>query len=136
VIRRTPNPDKGGSERIPNASGRAPRVSAERLGELAGHLAERDREIALCLYEQQVLATDQLTLLFFSSQRRAQDRLLFLYRHRLLDRFNPAHLPRRHTRGLRNVRKSGASRPRTGDLLDAAWTCLAGSGRLAAASVL
>jgi hypothetical protein len=37
-----------------------------------------------------VLTTDQLTLLFFSSRRRAQDRLLFLYRERVLDRFYPA----------------------------------------------
>jgi hypothetical protein len=64
-------------------------VSAERLSELARHVTERDREIALCLYEQQLLATDQLTLLFFSSKRRAQDRLLFLYRQRVLDRFYP-----------------------------------------------
>src|SRR6266540_1834797 len=68
---------------------RAPRMSAERLAEVARHVTERDREIALCLYEQQLLATDQLTLLFFSSRRRAQDRLLFLYRHRVLDRFYP-----------------------------------------------
>jgi len=36
-----------------------------------------------------VLTTDQLQLLFFSSRRRAQDRLLFLYRNRILDRFYP-----------------------------------------------
>jgi hypothetical protein len=70
-------------------SSRAPRLSAERLAELARHVTERDREIALCLYEHQLLATDQLTLLFFSSKRRAQDRLLFLYRQRVLDRFYP-----------------------------------------------
>jgi hypothetical protein len=64
-------------------------VSAERLAEVARRVTERDREIALCLYEQQLLATDQLTLLFFSSKRRAQDRLLFLYRQRMLDRFYP-----------------------------------------------
>lgn len=57
--------------------------------ELARHLTERDRELALCLYEQQLLTTDQLTLLFFSSRRRAQDRLLFLYRERVVDRFYP-----------------------------------------------
>ncbi len=57
--------------------------------ELARHLTERDREIATVLFDQQVLTTDQLTLLFFSSRRRAQDRLLFLYRHRVLDRFYP-----------------------------------------------
>jgi hypothetical protein len=65
------------------------RVSAERVFELARHLTERDREIAMVLFEQQVLTTDQLTLLFFSSKRRAQDRLLFLYRHRVVDRFYP-----------------------------------------------
>ncbi len=53
---------------------RALRVSAERVFELARHLTERDRAIALALYEQQLLTTDQLTLLFFSSRRRAQDR--------------------------------------------------------------
>lgn len=65
------------------------RVSAERVFELARHLTERDREIAIVLFDQQVLATDQLELLFFSSRRRAQDRLLFLYRHRVVDRFYP-----------------------------------------------
>lgn len=40
------------------------RVSAERVFELARHLTERDREIALVLFEQQVLTTDQLALLF------------------------------------------------------------------------
>lgn len=57
--------------------------------EFARHLTERDRELALCLYEQQLLTTGQLRLLFFSSRRRAQDRLLFLYRERVLDRFYP-----------------------------------------------
>ncbi|HET8893337.1 MAG TPA: replication-relaxation family protein [Gaiellaceae bacterium] len=65
------------------------RVSAERVFELARHLTERDREIVQMLFEQQVLTTDQLALLFFSSRRRAQDRLLFLYRHRVVDRFYP-----------------------------------------------
>ncbi len=68
---------------------RAVRVNAERVFELARHLTERDRAIALALYEHQLLATDQLTLLFFSSRRRAQDRLRFLYEERVLDRFYP-----------------------------------------------
>jgi hypothetical protein len=68
---------------------RSARVSANRVFELVSHLTERDREIVLCLYDHQLLTTDQLQLLFFSSKRRAQDRLLFLYRHRLLDRFYP-----------------------------------------------
>ena len=89
MIRQTGNPDKQGPMRSSRESGRAPRVSPDRLAELARHVTERDREIALCLYEQQLLETDQLTLLFFSSKRRAQDRLLFLYRQRVLDRFYP-----------------------------------------------
>jgi Replication-relaxation len=64
-------------------------VTAERVFELVRHLTERDREIALVLYDQQLLTTAQLQLLFFSSRRRAQDRLLFLYRHRVVDRFYP-----------------------------------------------
>lgn len=71
------------------ALSRARRVGADRVFELARHLTERDREVALHLYDQQVLTTEQLTLLFFSSKRRAQDRLLFLYRQRVLDRFYP-----------------------------------------------
>jgi Replication-relaxation len=65
------------------------RVSADRVFELARHLTWRDREIVTCLYDHQVLATGQLELLFFTSRRRCQDRLLFLYRHRVLDRFYP-----------------------------------------------
>jgi hypothetical protein len=65
------------------------RVSADRVFDLARHLTWRDREIATCLYDHQVLATGQLELLFFSSRRRCQDRLLFLYRERVIDRFYP-----------------------------------------------
>jgi hypothetical protein len=82
-------------------------VSAERVFELARHLTERDREIAFRLYDQQVLTTDQLTLLFFSSTRRAQDRLLFLYRERVVDRFYP-------------VSRFGAGKPQAHWLLDEA----------------
>lgn len=57
--------------------------------ELANHLTDRDREIALALYEHRILTSSQLTLLFFSGRRRAMDRLLFLYRARVLDRFYP-----------------------------------------------
>ena len=64
-------------------------MSAERVFELARHLTERDREIALALFQHQLLTTDQLTLMFFSSKRRAQDRLRFLYDERVLDRFYP-----------------------------------------------
>jgi len=59
------------------------------MAALASHLTDRDREIALALYEHRILTSSQLTLLFFSGRRRAMDRLLFLYRHRVLDRFYP-----------------------------------------------
>jgi hypothetical protein len=61
----------------------------ERLIRIARHLTERDRAIAIALYEHQLLTTDQLTLLFFSSKRRTQDRLRFLYDQRVVDRFYP-----------------------------------------------
>lgn len=64
-------------------------MSAERVFELARHLTVRDREIVFALYQHQLLTTDQLMLLFFSSKRRAQDRLRFLYEERVLDRFYP-----------------------------------------------
>jgi len=83
-------PRQQGGETRPRRNTRPHRASAERLFELARHLTERDREAALYLYRHRVLTTDQLQLLFFSSRRRAQDRLLFLYRNRVLDRFYPA----------------------------------------------
>lgn len=74
-----------------SSSSRAPRsrLTADRLVELASHLTDRDREIAMALYEHRILTSSQLTLLFFSGRRRAMDRLLFLYRARVLDRFYP-----------------------------------------------
>ena len=92
------------SEPIPALS-RARRIGADRVFELTRHLTERDREVALCVYNQQVLTTDQLSLLFFSSTRRAQDRLLFLYRQRVLDRFFP---PSRFGAG-KSRRRTGCS---------------------------
>ncbi len=62
---------------------------------LASHLTERDLEILVELFEHRILTTDQLTLLFFSSTRRAQDRLLFLHHNGLVDRFYPPR-PFRH----------------------------------------
>ena len=94
---------------------RSARVSADRVFELASHLTERDREIVLCLYDHQLLTTDQLELLFFSSKRRAQDRLLFLYRNRLLDRFYPPS-------------PFGAGKPQAHWLLDEAGAILVAAG--------
>lgn len=89
------------------ALSRTRRVGAEHVFELARHLTERDRKVALTLYDQQLLTTDQLRLLFFSSKRRAQDRLLLLYRQRVLDRFYPASI-------------RGAGKPQAHWLLDEA----------------
>ena len=76
---------------MPNAmSTRPARVGSAFAWEVAKHTTERDREIAWLLYRQKILTTDQLRLLFFGSLRRCQDRLLWLYRHRVIDRFYPA----------------------------------------------
>jgi hypothetical protein len=73
---------------------RARRIGAEHVFELARHLTERDREVALCLYNQQVLLTDQLTLLFFvetSSARPAPVPLPAARARSLLSRLEPWH---------------------------------------------
>lgn len=76
---------------MPNGmSTRQARVGSAFAWEVAKHTTERDREIAWLLYRQKILTTDQLRLLFFGSLRRCQDRLLWLYRHRVIDRFYPA----------------------------------------------
>ncbi len=76
---------------MPNATfARPARVGSAFAWEVAKHTTERDREIAWLLYRQKILTTDQLRLLFFGSLRRCQDRLLWLYRHRVIDRFYPA----------------------------------------------
>ena len=74
-------------------SGGAPRrrrpVTFSQLVQLANILTDRDREIAFFLYRHQVLTTEQLELLFFSSRRMAQRRLLRLHEHRVVERFYP-----------------------------------------------
>src|SRR5215212_10766594 len=52
------------------------RVTADRLTELANHLTDRDREIALALYEHRILTSSQLTLLFFSGGGGSIERLM------------------------------------------------------------
>ncbi|WP_416968216.1 replication-relaxation family protein [Streptomyces sp. 4F14] len=56
---------------------------------LAEHLTERDRWIARMLHEHRVLTTPQLTEAAFTSPRPAHQRLLQLYKWRLVDRFQP-----------------------------------------------
>jgi Replication-relaxation len=73
-----------------SAARRRGRVGGSVAWEVAKRTTERDREIAWLLYRQKILTTDQLRRLFFSSLRRCQDRLLWLHRHRVIDRFYPA----------------------------------------------
>jgi hypothetical protein len=75
---------------IASAPARGARVGSGYSWEVAKRTTERDREIAWLLYRQKILTTDQLRLLFFSSLRRCQDRLLWLHRHRVIDRFYPS----------------------------------------------
>jgi hypothetical protein len=75
---------------IASAPARGARVGSAFAWEVAKRTTERDREIAWLLYRQKILTTDQLRLLFFSSLRRCQDRLLWLHRHRVIDRFYPS----------------------------------------------
>lgn len=76
---------------MPNArSTRPARVGSAFAWEVTKHTTERDREIAWLLYRQKILTIDQLRMLFFGSLRRCQDRLLWLYRRRVIDRFYPA----------------------------------------------
>ncbi len=72
------------------APARSARISASFAWEVAKRTTERDRAIVWFLYRQKILTTDQLRLLFFSSLRRCQDRLLWLHRHRVIDRFYPS----------------------------------------------
>jgi Replication-relaxation/Recombinase zinc beta ribbon domain/Recombinase len=74
---------------IASAPARSARVGSAFAWEVAKRTTERDREIAWLLYRQKIFTTDQLRLLFFSSLRRCQDRLLWLHRHRVIDRFYP-----------------------------------------------
>lgn len=89
----TRNPDKGGkstntSERK-RESKRPSRLTASAVIKLASHLTERDRRIALDCYEHNVLTTDQIQRLHFTSTRIAQVRLQRLYQLRVLERFRP-----------------------------------------------
>ncbi|WP_075737671.1 replication-relaxation family protein [Streptomyces acidiscabies] len=56
---------------------------------LAERLTDRDRWLARMLYEHRVLTTPQITETAFTSLRAAHQRLLQLYKWRLVDRFQP-----------------------------------------------
>ena len=73
-----------------NVKGLRPRkVSETQIAAAAGRLTQRDRQIALDCYEHQVLTTEQLHRLHFTSNRATLYRLDALYEMRVLDRFRP-----------------------------------------------
>ncbi|CUU60718.1 Replication-relaxation [Parafrankia irregularis] len=64
-------------------------ADAEHLTNLTPHLSPRDRWIARLLYEHRVLTTHQLVQAGWPTRRTANERLLQLYRWRVIDRFQP-----------------------------------------------
>jgi hypothetical protein len=89
----TRNPDKGGKStnatKRKRESRRPSRLTESAIVKLASHITERDRRIALDCYEHNVLTTDQIMRLHFTSTRIAQVRLQRLYELRVLERFRP-----------------------------------------------
>ncbi|WP_239311680.1 replication-relaxation family protein [Frankia sp. Cj3] len=64
-------------------------ADAEHLANLTPHLTPRDRWIARLLFEHRVLTTHQLVQAGWTTRRTANERLLALYRWRVIDRFQP-----------------------------------------------
>ncbi|MCM3883171.1 replication-relaxation family protein [Frankia sp. R82] len=64
-------------------------ADAAHLANLTPHLSPRDRWITRLVYEHRVLTTHQLVHAAFTTRRTANERLLQLYRWRVLDRFQP-----------------------------------------------
>ncbi|CAO5151207.1 Replication-relaxation [Frankia sp. AiPs1] len=64
-------------------------ADAAHLANLTPHLSPRDRWITRLLYEHRVLTTHQLVQAAFTTRRTANERLLQLYRWRVIDRFQP-----------------------------------------------
>jgi len=73
--------------------GRRNSVDDRLLLRVAPHLTERDRQIVRLLAEHRVLTTRQVCDAAFDSLRRAEVRLLRLYRLRVVDRFRPNRWP-------------------------------------------
>ncbi len=71
-----------------NQAGR-PRADEQLIAEAQRRLTERDRAICEAVYEHRVLTSEQLRQLFFVGGQRARQRLVELYRLRMLDRFRP-----------------------------------------------
>jgi hypothetical protein len=66
-----------------------PRMGADLLTSVAGRITERDRYLCRVLAEHRVLTTHQIVDLAFNSLSAAEQRLITLYRLRLIDRFRP-----------------------------------------------
>jgi hypothetical protein len=66
-----------------------PRIERSDILASASWFTKRDDSICMDLYNHRVLTTNQLSDLHFTDPRRARDRLLKLYRHRVIDRFRP-----------------------------------------------
>ncbi|WP_322779995.1 replication-relaxation family protein [Frankia sp. Cas4] len=64
-------------------------ADAEHLANLTHHLTPRDRWIARLLHEHRVLTTHQIVQVGWPTRRSANERLLQLYRWRVVDRFQP-----------------------------------------------
>ncbi|ABD11071.1 hypothetical protein ThrDRAFT_03694 [Frankia casuarinae] len=64
-------------------------ADANHLANLTPHLSPRDRWITRLLYEHRVLTTHQLVHAAWTNRRTANERLLQLYRWRVIDRFQP-----------------------------------------------
>lgn len=85
------NPTPQRTFRTPKPGRPTPRVAAsgEHLATLAHRLTDRDRWLARMLHEHRVLTTGQIAELAFPTRHAANERLLPLYRWRVVDRFQP-----------------------------------------------
>jgi len=72
-----------------NLANPRPRVSKDLISRVARSVTFRDKRICLDVYEHRFLTTHQTRRLHFTSAPRARNRLLALWRLRVLERFQP-----------------------------------------------
>ncbi|MFD3579200.1 replication-relaxation family protein [Streptomyces sp. NPDC058644] len=84
-----PRPQRSLRGHRPQRPGSRIAATGEHLARLAPRLTPRDRWLARLLLEHRVLTTHQITELAWPSERAANQRLLQLYKWRVLDRFQP-----------------------------------------------
>ncbi|MGW6054458.1 replication-relaxation family protein [Streptomyces sp. NPDC055189] len=85
----SPGPQRSLRGHRPQRPGGRTAATGEHLARLAPRLTPRDRWLARLLHEHRVLTTHQITELAWPSARAANQRLLQLYKWRVLDRFQP-----------------------------------------------